>query len=111
MPWLTWTADPADSLLSLSSLSFSEPAIPVKMPSSASAVLLGVGSAVADDEVTLTRRGSWAPQGLSSRHEDAHALSLQASTHWFPHSMHMWYGSVREYSDMLGFFWSPQIQP
>lgn len=47
----------------------------------------------------LIRVGFWAPQGLSARHADSHALSwLQLSTHWLPNVTHSKYGIVRENS-------------
>jgi hypothetical protein len=53
---------------------------PVKMAFESVAEALSV-AVVLVVVVSLARVGSWAPQGLSSRQELAHALSLHFSTH------------------------------
>lgn len=68
-----------------------------------------VAAAVVVLKVAVTLVGFWAPQGWSSRQLLEHALSEpQALTHWVPHAWQVWKGSVREYSDMLG--WRPSLQ-
>lgn len=79
-------------LSSLSSLS-SLPARPVKMVLPED-VWLAVAEAVgeAEDSVALTRLGSVAPHGWSSRHELAHALLPlpQSATHCWPQAVQTW---------------------
>lgn len=88
--------------------------VPSARPSNVSVgdeVEVDVADAVVE-AVVLARGGFWAPHGWSSRHEDAHWLSIShAATHWSPHRMHTWYGSVSVYSDMLGCLPSLQTQP
>lgn len=76
-------------------------------------VSLASGSSLPDGVgLTLVFLGSVAPQGLSSRQEDAQALSpLHFSTHWLPHSWQTKYGRVRLYSVTLGRLLLPQRHP
>lgn len=83
---------------------------PVNTPS----VLLAVALTVAEVVllVLFSSFGLRAPHGWSSRQEEAQALSLpQPATHWLPHSWQTKYGSVREYSVILGCWPLPQRQP
>lgn len=83
---------------------------PVKTPSVPVAVALAEADAVW--VVLFSSLGLRAPQGWSSRQEDAQALSPpQSFTHWLPHSWQTKYGRVREYSDTLGCWPFPHRQP
>lgn len=63
-------------------------------------------------EVVLYRLGSVAPQGWLTAQLVAHVLSVpQAFLHWTTNSWQMKYGSVNEYSVMLGCWLFPQRQP
>lgn len=64
-----------------------------------------------EEEVVLTRVGSWAPQGLSSRQAAWQVESpLQAVTHWLPNCWHSKKGIVCENWDALGERPLPQMQ-
>ena len=67
-------------------------------------VLLAEGASV-DDAIAVAAAvllvevtGSWAPQGLSTRHAvwQAESWAPHAATHWFPYSVHSKYGIVWE---------------
>jgi hypothetical protein len=94
------------------------PAVPVvpgtlvKMVSES--VAEAVASAVVGEavEVVLYRLGSVAPQGWSTAQLVAHVLSVpQAFLHCTTNSWQMKYGSVNEYSVMLGCWLFPHRQP
>lgn len=67
------------------------------------AVAVASGTEEEADEVVLYRLGSVAPQGWSTAQFVAHVLSVpQAALHCTTNSWQMKYGSVKEYSVMLG---------
>lgn len=71
-----------------------------------------VGDEVVVVDVVLGLYGFFAPHGWSWRHELAQAeLEPHCLTHCWPHSVHVWYGSVRVYSDTFGAAPLAQMQP
>lgn len=80
------------ALSSLSSSLLLLPGVSVKMVSASSVALamalrVPVAVPVEAVEVMLYFLGSWAPQGLSSRQEEAQVLlPAHLVTHWLPHS-------------------------
>ena len=96
----------------------SEPESPSPRPSyiwpalEVAAAPVSVAVPLADDVVSLTLVGFWAPHGWFSRQSLAQAASLpQLVTHWLPHSWQIKNGRVSEYSERFGDFPSSHTQP
>lgn len=67
------------------------------------AVLVAAAAPVVVVDVTLTREGSWAPQGCCSVQAAWQVLTPpQPATHCWPHSIQTWKGMVKLYSVMFG---------